>query len=62
MNYYIAKLKQFGYEHIWRVYTADCLKALIGAENRYVDLLKPPKEETRTAEEIINLMKSKIGG
>ena len=41
---------------------ADGLKILINADKRYTDLLHPEKEDTRTAEEIIEMMKSKIGG
>jgi hypothetical protein len=53
------------------VYVTDALKAV--AENtakyagggyikaRYIEIIDPPKEETRTGEEIITQMKAKLG-
>lgn len=57
-------IKRQAAEELYRVYMSDALR--ITAENishigggmtlqsRYIDLVNPPKEETRTAEEIID--------
>ena len=59
-----AMIKRQGEEELYRVYVSDTLK--IAAENisrigggmtlqsRYIELINPPEEETRTAEEIID--------
>lgn len=57
----------------YRLYVADAL--LLISENtaravrdgrylreRYVDMIKPKQEDPRTAEEIINSIKQKLGG
>ena len=50
-------------EKIYRVYVTDGLRALCGGQgDRYYDLITPGKEETRTAEEIIDNIKGKLNG
>ncbi len=55
----------------YRVYITDALKAVAEntakyagggyIKNRYIEIINPPPEETRTGEEIIAQMKAKLG-
>ena len=59
-------------EKAYRVYVTDCLRVL--TENtakyvqgnyvkmRYIEMIEPKPEETRTADEIINGIKKKLKG
>lgn len=65
-------IKRQGEEKLYRIYAADA--ARITAENvsrigggmtlqsRYVDLILPPKEETRTAQEVIDHVRKRGWG
>lgn len=56
MRYAEAKAKQALEEKAYRIYVTDSLRAIINnPENqRYADMIKPQKVETRTAKEIID--------
>lgn len=43
---------------VYRVYVTDCLKGLVGAEERYYNLIYEGKEETADPDEI----KTRISG
>ena len=47
---------------MYRIYVTDGLKHLASLDKRYVDLLKKPAFETRTSEEIIEGIRSKLIG
>ena len=53
-------------EYTYRIYVTDVLKSLISTNERYYDwITRPHKVETRTAEEIIDSIKTglaKLGG
>lgn len=53
-------------EYTYRIYVTDALKGLIHTNERYYDwITRPRKVETRTAEEIIDNIKTglaKLGG
>lgn len=71
MRYVEAKLKEKQRNETYRIYVTDALKFI--AENtakfaggsymssRYNDLLRPAPAETRTAEEVINNIRAKLG-
>lgn len=62
-----AVLAEHHKQELYRIYTTDALQLLgesVAAQmagrylsQRYADLINPPKQETRTAEEIIDHMK-----
>lgn len=72
MRYLLAKCKKLADEVTYRAYLTDALRVI--GENtaksargsylraRWADIAHPPKEETRTADEIIARMKERIGG
>ena len=62
MRYVSARLEQNLREDAYRIYVTDALKALGGFDTRYFDLIemKPTIEETRTPEEIIERIRSKL--
>ena len=47
-------------EELYQIYVTDALKAIGNLNIRFIDYFKP--EETRTAEEIIDSIKQKLGG
>lgn len=57
---------------VYRIYTTDALKVIAGntakyaggscMKARYADIIYPQPEETRTAGEIIDSIKRKLGG
>ena len=70
IEHYIAFFQKEQKEKAYKVYITDALKII--AENtakanggsyltaRYAELIEPKKEETRTAVEIINVLKEKL--
>lgn len=70
IEHYIAFFQKEEKEKAYRLYVTDALKII--TENtakanggsyltgRYAELIEPKKEETRTAEEIINDLKEKM--
>lgn len=68
----IAFIKRHQKEKIYQIYVTDALQAITsniahingGVEfrKRYIELIEPKKEETRTPEEIISQIKKKLGG
>ena len=47
-------------DELYRMYVTDALKAIGNLNIRYADYFKP--QETRTADEIVNGIKKKLGG
>ena len=47
-------------EEIYRIYVTDSLKVIGQLDQRYFDMIQPPKQETRTAEEIIDNITNKL--
>lgn len=66
MRYVEARIEQEVQEYIYRIYVTDVLKGLISTNERYYDwITRPRKVETRTAEGIIDSIKTglaKLGG
>lgn len=64
MRYVEAKVKQALEEKAYRIYVTDSLRAIINnpGNQRYADMIKPRKVETRTATEIIDHIKSGLQG
>lgn len=66
MRYVEARVEQEVQEYTYRIYVTDVLKGLINTNERYYDwITRPRKVETRTAEEIIDNIKTglaKLGG
>lgn len=65
MKFASAKRKQYNEDLAFRVYVTDGIKALIecwGGEvrQRYIDIIAVTKEETRTADEIIETISDKL--
>ena len=63
MHFYAAKCKQAQEELLYRVYMTDSIKALVGNETRYADLIMRSDKEnadTRSADEIKSDIKSKL--
>lgn len=69
MRYAVAKARKNAEEKAYRIYVSDTLKMI--AENtaraggryvtaRYVDIIHPKPEETRSADEIISHIKKKL--
>ena len=58
MRYVYARGYAMNRERAYRYYVTDALKCAYGLNVRYADLFKP--EDTRTADEIITDMKSKL--
>ena len=61
MRYVTARYKEMSRDLAYRIYISDCLMHLAGGTQRLADILYPVKE-TRTADEIINGIKNKLGG
>ena len=62
MRYVSARIKLDRREEAYRFYVTEALKALGDLNIRYVDLLTPQIEETRTSEEIVNHIRGKLNG
>ena len=63
MRYALARWNLYQREEVYRIYMTDALKAIGNLRIRYIDYFKP--EETRTADEIIDHLRSgleRIGG
>lgn len=67
MRYFGVRLKQKQTERLYRIYVTDGLYALSNRgqrlSRRWIDIVEPDNaviEETRTPEEIINAIKSKL--
>ena len=62
MRYVSARLEQNLREDAYRIYVTDALKAIGGFDSRYFDIInqKPTLKETRTPEEIIEQIRSKL--
>ena len=58
MRYAKARLEKEPRDWTYRIYVTDALKYLAGLNIRYADLFGP--EETRTADEVIDNVKSKL--
>lgn len=71
MRYVMARMLDRQTDMIYRIYITDALQMAVlntsGGEKRgilekrYSDLIHPPKEETRTAQEIIDNIRAKLG-
>lgn len=72
LRYFLAKLARQNSDTAYRAYITDALRMTtentakyaggVYQKSRWFDLANPPKEETRTAEEIIEHMKKKLEG
>lgn len=67
MRYFKARLTEKTHALIYRIYVSDCLYATQNnskISKRYYDIydrmIHPPKEETRTSEEIVTHIRDKI--
>lgn len=62
MRYVLARIEENNRDEAYRIYVTDALKAIGGFNKRYYDLInyEPPKEETRTPEEIIANIRRKL--
>lgn len=69
MRYVKAKAHQNAEEKAYRIYATDCLRMIsentakpsgVYMKARYIDIIKPKKEETRTANEIIDHIKKRL--
>lgn len=49
-------------EELYQIYVTDSLKAIGHLNRRFADYFNKPKKEERTAEEIIDGIKKKLGG
>ena len=70
MRYVNARVEKESLEKAYRIYVTDCLKYI--SENtskasggtsiakRFIDIIERPPEETRTSEEIIDGVRSKL--
>ena len=58
MRYALARWSIYQREEVYRIYVTDSLKAFGKFERRYVDLFEPEVQDDRTADEIINHIKS----
>ena len=59
MRYVFARFRQEQREEAYRIYITDTIKGYFGVNIRYADLFKP--KETRTADEIIDTIRKKLG-
>ena len=64
MRYFLARLKRYQEERIYRIYVTDSLyyqgRGMTTA-SRYIDLIKPQKVDNRTGDEIVNDVIAKMG-
>lgn len=72
IDHYISYFNKEQKDKIYKVYVTDVLRSI--SENtaksvqgsyikaRYLDIIDPPKEETRTPEEIIENIRNKLRG
>lgn len=65
MRYVAARMEDDVRDTAYRVYVTDSLRAVTGAEKRYIDIVNDrmhaPKEKEKTADEIITDVISKFG-
>lgn len=59
VRYVIARYNKYQRDVAYRIYVTDGIKHLAGLNMRYADFFKP--EETRTAGEVIDGIKNKLG-
>lgn len=64
MRYVLSRIRWYEEEMAYRCYVTDALKSAVGLEMRYVEAIqvRPVKEETRTADEIIDAVRRRING
>ena len=60
MRYVLARIKQESRDEAYRFYVTDALKALGGFDKRYADIIEFKPPETRTPDEIIANIRSKL--
>lgn len=58
MRYALARWSIYQREEVYRIYVTDALKEFGKFERRYVDLFEPEVQDDRTADEVINRIKS----
>lgn len=61
----VSFFKRQNEEKAFRIYTTEMLRGIaksmgLQIEQRYLDFIEPPKEETRTAEDVISDIKAKL--
>lgn len=71
MRYCLARYEEIQLDKAYRVYVTDALRVLTEntakisgggyIQHRYVELIEPRKEETRSGDEIIEHMKNVLG-
>lgn len=61
MKYLQAKLNLHIHEKAYRVYVTDSLKIYLGLSDRYIDLIKPKKQDRRSGDEIAADVIAKLG-
>lgn len=60
MRYVEAKFKEAKEAEAYRIYVTDAFKLIGGLNLRYVEMINPVVEETRTADEIIQSISEKL--
>ena len=60
MRYVKAKCTEADKAETYRIYVTDALKIMGNLNLRYADMVAPPPEETRSAEEIKQSIKDKL--
>ena len=60
MRYVRAKCDQADKAEAYRIYVTDALKIIGNLNIRYAEIVTPPPEETRTADEIIQSITDKL--
>lgn len=60
MRYVSAKIRLNRRDEAYRIYVTDSMKSAWNLNIRYADIVNPPKEEKRTAKQIIDHMRKKI--
>lgn len=60
IDHCVSAFSQFKREELYQIYVTDALKAIGGFGQRFADLFKPV--EKRTADEIIDGIRRKLGG
>ena len=61
MRYAKSRLDADVRDFAYRIFITDCIGKIIGLNERYYDMIQPKKiEETRTADEIIGNIRSKL--
>lgn len=60
LRYVESRLDENRREFAYRIFVTDCLGHLVGAKNRYYDMVTDKPVETRTADEIISNISNKL--